>query len=268
VRRSPRPLLFRTGLAALALLAGCRTVPKAPPAPPLAHPPALEKTFGSLATNPDGGLAILYKDLRIAVDAPARALSATAPSLDFLLLTTAAKAWPPEVRRDLKVLAPADAAEAAKKAGFSNAKGLATGQRLMLSKAGAFLFVSAVQQRNPATGALVNGYLLEFDNGRNVFLSGDSVDLAPMREFVYGLRDDGKELHLAVVNATKAPAEGRALRAADEALAAELASLLQPRVALIVDEGGVDAGKLKEAFGSQIFDGSWRVVSPTETVPF
>lgn len=240
-------------VAAMILLDGCRTAPRTPPAPPVpvATRPALPKTFGQVSMNAAGGLTFSYKDLRVGVDAPDG-------TLDFYLVTTLPRAWSSELRREQKIVAPADAADSARKAGFPNAKALGAGQRLLLSKPGAFLFVSAVQQRNPATGKLVNGYLLEFDNGRNLFASGDTVDLAPVREFVYGIRDDGKALNLAFINAA----------APNEARAAEFISLLQPEVAVVLNRGGVDANKLTAAFSEQIFGGGWFVAAPSDTTPF
>lgn len=245
----------RLGAALLAgaFLAGCRTAPRPPlppPTPPVARP-ALSKTFGVASNHPSGGLSVTYKDLRIAVNEPDSAL-------DFLLVTAQPKQWPADLRRDIKIIAPADAADNARKSGFANAKALGPGQRLMLSKTGAFLFVSATQQRNPATGRLENGYLLEFDNGRNLYVSGAVVAVDPLREFVYGLRDDGKELHLIFVPA----------RASEEARTAELVSLLQPEIAVVVDRGGVSRALMADALAAQIFGGSWYVAAPSDNAPF
>ncbi len=250
-----------------ALWAGCRTVPVAPPPPPPPTRPALDRTAGEAVLS-GGSIAITYKDLRIAVDLSPDALAAAAPTLDFLLVTSAPRSWPAGVRRDLKIVAPSDVTGAARGAGFANAKALGTGSRLMLSKPGVFVFVTAVQARNPATAALVNGYLLEFDNGRNVFISGELVDLTAVREFVYGLRDDGKQLQLAFVNAAKAPIGGGPLRWPDEAGVAEMAALLGPKVAVITDRGGLDQVKLHDAFTNQIFDGGWYVAPALDRVPF
>ena len=257
-------------IAMIALWAGCRTAPVAPPVPippPPPHP-TIEKTFGAVTFPPGGGLSIAFKDLRLAIDPAPETLTAMASGLDFLLVTAAPPIWPSNIRRDLKIVCPSDAVAAARAAGLVNAKALGAGQRLMLSKSGVFAFVSAVPARNPATSSLVNGYLLEFDNGRNVFISGDLVDLAPVREFVYSLRDDGKQLQLAFVSAAHAAAPGAPLRSPDESMAAEVSALLGPAVAVIIDRGGVDRAKLQEAFTAQIFDGGWYVATPSETVPF
>jgi len=259
---------FLVAAAGCALMwTGCRSVPVAPPPPPLPPRPTLERTSGEAVLRA-GGVSITYKGLRIAVDLPPDDLTAAAPALDFLLVTATPRNWGAGVRRDLKIVAPADGAAAARSSGFINAKALASGSCLMLSKPGVFVFVSAVQARNPGLAALVNGYLLEFDNGRNVFISGDLADLIPVREFVYSLRDDGKQLQLAFINAGKAPAPGAALRRADEAMAAEMASLLGPRVAVIIDRGGLDRAGLATAFTNQIFDGSWYVAASPDSVPF
>lgn len=125
----------------------------------------------------------------------------------------------------------------------------------MLSKTGAFAFVNAVQQKDKA-GAALNGYLLEFDNGRNLFISNVATDLTPLREFVYGLRDDGKLVHLAFINAP------------DEQTAAEMASLLQPQIAVVVNSGGMDRARLSQALEEQIFNGEWRLATPSESTPF
>lgn len=265
--------LIRFSLAATAFavaLASCRTIPVAPPAPPpvtVPHP-VLEHTYGNVVIGAAGALMVTYKELRLAVDPSPSALASMAPTLDFLLLTgsNGPMVWPSGVRRDLKILAPAPLASAARQAGFVNAKALETGQRLMLSKTNGFLFASAVSSINKAAGGAVNGYLLEFDNGRNVFISGDVVDEAPLREFVYGLRDDGKQLHLAFLNAGKA--SGGAPRRLDEAMVAEVVSLLQPRIAVLIPRETLNGDQLKQAFADQIVDGGWYVAAPQESVPF
>lgn len=260
---------------AAAVLSGvltcCRTVPVVPPAPPpvtVPSHPALERTYGNVVIGSAGDLAITYKELHLAVDPPASALAGLASTLDFLLLTGSSgpMVWPSGVRRDLKILAPARLVAAARQAGFVNAKALEAGQRLLLSKTAGFLFVSAVPSTNKAAGGAVNGYLLEFDNGRNVFISGDVVDEAPLRQFVYDLRDDGKQLHLALVNAGTT-ADG-VQRRFDESKAAEIISLLQPTVAVLIPRGALNADQLKQAFSDQIFDGSWTVGGPQQSIPF
>ncbi|MGH7193767.1 MAG: MBL fold metallo-hydrolase, partial [Candidatus Saccharimonadales bacterium] len=217
------------------LLAGCARPPirpAIPSAPPPLSRPSYEKTFGEARFGGVATLLISYKDIRILIDplffppgpvgpyeqklqgmaapgmasrmnAPAVAVSSL-PPIDYLLLTdtqphhfgTAARA---AISKDIKAIAPPEDAERLRLAGFTGSKGLEPGRRLLLQKNGAYLFVSAIQTRNSVSGEQVNFYLLEFDNGKNVIITGETIDEDAVRRLVYELRDDGKEIALAFV---------------------------------------------------------------------
>ncbi|MBV9080634.1 MAG: MBL fold metallo-hydrolase [Elusimicrobia bacterium] len=275
----------KTGLLAAALIAisACRAVPKKPTPPPAPPPgatrPTLEKTFGEAYLTGGDSITILYKDLRIMIDPNESAiLTPGAPEqTDFVLVTRAGATsdirWS-ALRRDQKIVGPGPAMDAAREGGLPNVKALSNGQRLMLSKSnvpgqpGAFLFVTAIEARNPASGELVSGFLLEFDNGRNVFVSSELVDVAVFRQFVYQIRDDGKEIDLAFLTCGGRRAADRTLRTADEELAGEIGALVQPKLLVLLDAARMDRSKFQAALESQMFSGQWYVSVPPETIAF
>jgi len=247
-------------LFALFLQPGCRpSVPVAPPVPPpsAAPRPAFEKTFGDASLD-GAGTAIVYKGLVILIDPSASQLAAHATDADFVLLTRAGAA--PGVgafRADQKVIGPDEAAVASARAGAAKFKPLAAGQRLMLSKKSVFAFASAVSGRD-ANGKAVNGYLLEFDNGRNLLFLSPVADLAPVREFVYNLRDDGKPVYEGFF-ALRSPS--------DAAAVAEEAGLIQPTFAVFTG-ARPDRTTLGNALSAQMFANDWYVANPRDGVPF
>lgn len=90
-------------------------------------------------------------------------------------------------------------------------KTLTPGKRILLKNGETFAFASAF-----ADGA----YFFEFDNGRHVVVVTREVEEEPVRQFVYDIRDDGKEIHLALL---KPKLE-------------YLLELLQPEVFVMIDE--------------------------------
>ncbi len=303
---------FRLATLGLVLLltTGCPKVtkvvaPPQPPAPPTK--PALEKTFGEITY---GGLATLflrYKDITVLIDpvfepvgllgrtkarldtlrTPGEIQRTKSPALlldqlghiDYLLLTDAqphhlgsnAKSG---LRKDLKIIATDEVVAVLKSNGFSQSKGLSAVQRIMLKKNDAFLFVNVVQSRNPASGELVNGYLLEFDNGRNIFISGEIVDEAVLREFVYGLRDDGKQIDLAFIYGGGLRTSGENIwQSANEDTCANFIGLIQPRLAMVLQADGLDVASfdsvlLRTRLQDQIFSGDLHIPTPGESIPF
>lgn len=190
------------------LLTGCP--PKAPQvvSPPVLPPapPVIEKTFGEIIPGGGSTLLIRYKSITLLADPVLNVgdpLWDQLPSVDYLLLTDAqphhwgGAVWE-ALRQNLKILGTDEAVQVLSKHGFTQSKGMAHVQRMMLKKGDDFLFVSVIQGHS-ASGKDANGYLLEFDNGRNIFISGEIKEETVMREFVYGLRDDGKQVDLAFV---------------------------------------------------------------------
>ncbi len=128
-------------------------------------------------------------------------------------------------------------------------KGLAPGRRMLLKKDEGFLFVS----RAPA------GYLLEFDNGRNIYVGEELPAADALRPFVYELRDDGKEITLAFIPA------------APEERLAEIIGLLQPKIALIVQSAAgkrTNAALLRRLLQVLMFSGELYLPAPGEKIPF
>lgn len=283
-----------------------------PPKPDVPARPPLEKTFGEMTFIGIATLLIQYKDIAILIDpvfaeggawlGPYEAklgegaqkgdfgtysIQRTGPSalrlenlapVDYLLLTDVqphhfdaqAQAG---LRKDLKILAPQEALPNLIKAGFTQARVLTPGQKIMLQKNNGHVFVSAVHSRNPVTRMDVNSYLLEFDNGRNVFVSGDAVDLAVIRNLVYQLRDDGKEVTLALIYGGGIRTEDGRLLSPNEDLAAQIISLLQPREALVVQTESLNVatmnrGVLEEALRTQIYMGPFRILTIGEKAVF
>jgi hypothetical protein len=130
----------------------------------------------------------------------------------------------------------------------------------MLKKDNAFLFVSGVQSKSPS-GIMVNGYLLEFDNGRNILVSGEIANLDVLRPFLYGLRDEGKEIHMVFLY------NG----AMNETTAAEILALFQPRLGVLFS--GVSGQKFsnelfQQSLKDQLFEGSVLTAKAGDVFPF
>lgn len=246
---------MRRALLAIALaaaIAGCRTAPVAPPA----GRPGFDRTLGAARVN-GSALSLEYRRMRVLVDPTPEMIRDEAAAADFILFTTASAIPAADgFRSGQKAVGPPDAAARAKGAGLTNFKPVSTGQRLMLSKNDAFAFLSAVAGKT-ASGRGTNGYLLEFDNGRNLVVMGPVADAAPVRQFVYGLRDDGKAVHLGFFSV----AEG------GEAAAAELAALVQPRYAVFTGTPP-DGSVLESALGAQMFAGEWYASGRRNEIPF
>lgn len=301
------------GIALVAMiLSGCpktapiMVTPPTTPPPPTA-PTTLEKTFGEITYGGLSTLVIKYKDITLLVDPvfePVGSLGATKakldtlrtpgqiqrtlppalafdrlPPIDYLLLTDGQPHHLGAIaknglRKNLKILGTNEAVAKLQSAGFTQSKGLSQVQRIMLKKNDGFLFVSVVQGRNPASGELVNGYMLEFDNGRNIFISGEIVDESVLRQFVYDLRDDGKQIDLAFVYGGGLHTTGdKVWQSANEDLAASIIGLLQPRVAMIVQTEGLDTttfdkAVFNEKLKDQIFSGAALFPVPGEAISF
>jgi hypothetical protein len=241
--------------AGLLFLAACAAPVKRPAVPePAATPaPGPEKTDGQLQTDVYGSILIDYKAIRIAVD-PSPTSSWDFSTVNYVLLTEGAPG-PFTARTDIKMMAPPPAVAALQRRGFTQVKGVSVGQRLYLKKNEAFLFVSAVTAGQGEQ--MKNGYLLEFDNGRNVFIGGRFGSVDPLREFVFSLRDDGKEIYLATVAADS------------DAVAAQETALLQPRFAFY-DPGArsVDRKAVDKTLSDELYPGVFSVLKRGQSVPF
>jgi hypothetical protein len=235
--------LFLLGL----VLTGCVSTggkkPSAPPPPPTT-PPVLPKTFGTITFETGGAVVIRYKTITLVMNAVT--VNPQSP-FDYLLLTGDA-AIPTGLRKDQKILLTPEGETPARALGFNEVKALSNGQRLMLKKDGAFLFVSAVHTPGK------NAYLLEFDAGRNVFISRGLNDSSSVRDFVYGLRDDGREIHV-----------GLYLDAPDTDTAGKLITFMQPQIPVV---NGGDAAALKQIFAQEMYNGEVRFVRQGDTIEF
>lgn len=245
-------------------LAGCvKTGPgpgQAPGTPPvsLPPPPVFERTFGEVTFLRNASLPIQYKQMNLAVDP----VPGVPDDIDYLFLTDVSPFhWDPGLRqmlrKDQKIIAPAMAVRSLKQEGFINTKSLDAGQQILLQKEGAHVMVSAIPNLN-AGGGSVSSYLLEFDNGRNVFLGTEEVGLAVLRDFLYRLRDDGKEIYFAFIPANED--------------AAEIISLLQPRFAFVrpsqYGARPIDEAALRQQLKDQIFNGDLIVLEQSQHYPF
>lgn len=236
-------------------LTGCP--PKKPqvvsPPPPPVEPPVVEKTFGEITYGGLGTLRIQYKSIVVLTD-PGVASGELKRPLDYLVLTDGRSAAL-EVRKDLKIVASDQTARAMAQHGFTQAKGLARGKKLLLKKDEDFLFISAV-------GPEGSGYLLEFDNGRNIFVSGSETKEAVMREFVYGLRDDGKQIDLAFFSS----------RVGVEWCGVFI-GLFQPQAAYILQSDGLDVApldesRLKTKLQEEMYSGQIQIPKPGDKIYF
>lgn len=127
---------------------------------------------------------------------------------------------------------------------------------IQLSKNGSFLFVRAMDTKNPK-GETVKSYLLEFDNGRNVLFVASEARVDDLRPFLYALRDEGKEVHLAFMSGHNA------------SNTADLIGLFQPQEAVVT--GLPDQGAQAEVttrLKDQFFQGALIFAPSGETILF
>lgn len=234
------------GLVVVALLGGCVStgVKKPPMPPPTPPPPSLPNTFGTITLGNGGEVMLRYKTMTLVLNAVT--VNPQAP-FDYLLLS-GDTSIPALLRKDQKILLPPEMETATRALGFTEVKALSNGQRLMLKKDGAFLFVSVVHTAGK------NAYLLEFDAGRNIFLSQGLSDSPSIREFVYALRDDGKEIHLGVF-----------LNAPNTKAAGTLIALMQPQIPVLTTG---DPAELKQIFAQEMYNGDVRFIHQGETIEF
>ena len=236
-----------------------------PVTPPVSKPPLFEKTFGDMKVAATGFSVGQYKSIRFLIDPAFDASSVSTDELkmvDYVFLT----GFSPRhlsttvqsvLKKDIKILTTAAGASALRKDGFTQVKD-AEGGRVLLQKDSDYLFVSAFQGGD-AAGAMSKGYLLEFDNGKNLFVAGDVIDEAPRRNFLYEMRDDGKEI-----------SEGFFYPSGDEAAIAKSIALFQPKIAVLLPGAirPVDEPKLRDALKEELFEGEIYIARPSESIPF
>jgi len=223
----------------------------------------LPKTFGDVHVAKGVPFSIQYKSIHIRIDSvfPIGESQKDKAFADYLILTDLQshhidlKAQS-SLRRDLKIISPVAAKTELTQWGFSKVKGLEEGQRVLLKKEGAYLFVNAVSDGN--TPSAMNAYLLEFDNGRNLFVSGEVKSADLFREFLYGLRDDGKEIDIAFLyhrtQRADETSEGEENRMSD------IISLLQPKIAVVMPSSksgkiDINLSSLQNKLKDQLFYG-------------
>lgn len=150
------------------------------------------------------------------------------------------------------------------KDGSPEINGANPGKRAMLKKDDDFVFVTALQNRGAGANATLNSYLLEFDNGRNLFLSGEIANPDDLREFIYNLRDDGREIYAGFFY-------GRA--GASAASLAKTIGLLQPINALVLqvrDSGPSISNEaaFRSALKEEFFEGAFVILKSGSDIPF
>ncbi len=232
-------LVLALGLSSCARVAAPPAPPVAPPVPP---PPAphFEKTFGSLQALPNAGLSIQYKKISLLIDP-----SAASPDVDYVLLSGADdRRWSFAVqsglRKNVKILCSAADAPVVSKSGFTQTKAFGRGQRILLKKEDGYLFASVTAGQS---------YFLEFDNGKNIFIAGEIPSADALREFLYSLRDDGRDIEIGFFKLGPA---------VDETTLAQIIGLLQPKnVVLLHEPGGknVNMDTLREQLKTEFFEG-------------
>jgi hypothetical protein len=253
--------ILRFSLLIPFVLVGCMKGPlvKPPVTPEVGLPPTLEKTFGEVHVGKGNTLLIRYKDIVLLVDPS----ELPAGDIDYLLLTDGSPSHvTPAVlgglRKNLKTMCPPDVAQTMGKNGFTSVKGMTSSQRVQLKKGDGFLFVSVVQAKNSATGLLTNGYVLEFDSGRNIFISGDIAQIDVLRQFLFSLRDDGKEVHMGFFYDVAS--------SQDASLRAQIISLFQPQVAVVNKSAG--DSKLRQELKDQLYSFEPHIVTVGDTLTF
>ena len=257
-------LRFLLILAVMPILLGPACV-KAPVVKPVeiipVVQPTLPKTFGEIKIEEGIGIFLQYKSMHILIDPIGHPVS----QMDYVLLTELPKEkdpapWKANFPPDQKIVGLPKGISFLTNAGFSQVKGLASGQKILLKKEEAFLFLTGVSGKD-ASGETSGGYLMEFDNGRIVLFLGGLTDEAVLREFLYGLRDDGKEVDVLIINSDD-----------EKKLAARL-SLFQPKLGLILADNQGKVAPLKEeifktALTDELFSGSYRLVRFGDSIQF
>lgn len=242
---------------------GCVRAPTVPVSSgPLPVPtPSLEKTFGEIHFSEFPSSQITYKNISLIID-PTLLGSAANLKADYILFTKVQSSWSDAASLHAldpsqKIIVPASEGERFVKSNFQQTKALQGNQKVLLKKDNNFLFVTAVQMQDSASKKTINGYCLEFDNGKNIFISGGITDMTVLRPFLYDLRDDGKEIYLALISG-------------DQTAFVELISLFQPRLAVVQmnSKSTLDMQTLRQPLADAFFQGQLLTADPNSTIPF
>lgn len=242
------------------LINGCKTAPVKKEAPP--PPTLLNKTFGEISYLGQDGYQLDYKSMRLLLNPTGNAGDGT--TIDYVLLSgVGARSFPDNTsnrfRKNIKIVVHDSGQALLSQKGFSQVKGIRDTQKLMLKKEDGFIFANAVGIKTPDNND-ANGYFLEFDNGRHVLISPDFLNADSYREFVYGIRDDGKEIHLAFLTC-------------EEMGCAEAVALLQPKIAVLNIENAPEdkealRASLNTYFQDNFFDGQFLFTEKEVKIPF
>ncbi|MCG3205628.1 MAG: hypothetical protein KCHDKBKB_02350 [Elusimicrobia bacterium] len=261
------------GILLLMGFAGCVSTPRVPPPvvtplPPAPPSPQFEKTFGTLTVGQQATLILQYKSMTLLIDPHLSAAECAAifPQTDYVLLTDAQDTHfsheaKNTARKNLKIIvSPAESAKI-KAAGFKEVKSLTPGQRLILKKENDFLFVTAAAHINPDSNSEVISYMLEFDNGRNLFISGEVTHPDGLREFLYNLRDEGKVIYAGFFYHQ---------RNLEANLLAQIIGLIQPNHAIILQSSlpGFNKSQLQKNLADELFDKPLIIAQQGEEIPF
>ena len=197
-------------------------------------------------------MAIQYKKISLLIDP-----SASTPDVDYVLLSGVddrrwSSAVQASLRKNVKILCSATDAPLISQNGFTQTKPFGAGQRILLKKEDGFLFASV---------AAGQSYFLEFDNGKNIFVAGDIPNADAVREFLYALRDDGRDIEIGFFKLGSTT---------DETTLAQIIGLLQPKnVVLLREPGGknINLDALREQLKTEFFEGPIAVAG-TEAMAF
>ncbi len=234
-----------------------------PQTPPPLTKPVFDRTFGDLTVGEGATLLIQYKGMNILIDP--MFIPDNADNLDYLIFTGG---FLPEsfktLRKNLKIVCPKSEEKPIQSLGFSQVKGIAPGSRIMFQKNGGFLFVSVLENRFGAQpGTAGNSYILEFDNGRNIFVAGDALEPGSLKLNIYQLRDDGKEIHFGFFHGEPG----------QEEKVAQMVAMLQPKIGFITPQTSamelkLSSDKFQTRLKEELFDGF--IVNPKagEKYPF
>jgi hypothetical protein len=226
----------------------CRSIPLKSTLPRDVEAPRLEKTFGEVEIQSPSQFLLRYKSIVAGID-----IAPSAP-LDYLLITRAAPDTLSSIRKDQKILAPESQVGLLKNKGFRMVKDVRPGAMIQLTKDGGFMFVRGADSQSGSVP--VKSYFFECDNGRNILIAADGVRPDDLRPFLYALRDEGKEVHLAVVPYSKDST-------------AETIGLFQPFQAVVTgSSGSADQVDLKNQLKEQLYSGALIFPQSGGTIPF
>jgi|GEM_PF-3775373 len=258
---SPRDNIFLSVIICLFLIPACTPTIKKPAIEDHKIPPALfDKTYGQLIILSQGGVAIQYKGMQIVVD-PNLASEMDFSLTDYLLFTgrTPLSHMRIHVRPDIKIICPDWIKSTFMKSGLRYVKSLSDGQTLLLQKETYHAFLKGVTLSPAGLNGNLTAYFLEFDSGRTFFLDPGAISADELRDFLYGVRDDGKEIHIAL----------HMIAEKTQNSLLDKIALLQPRLALISgDEIPIDLSLVKARLKEELFEGTVFQLRPSQVIRF